>query len=175
MKVKKYFLYFGTFTIKNGTQIRFWEDKWSDTSLLREQYPCLYHIVRNKHTTVVEVFSSSSPLNFSWRRSLICPKLVAWNDMFSRLANIVLTHEQDEFHWNLVQSGQFSVKSHDLALIHSLVPNHNKSIWSLKVLLKIKIFFWYLRWGVVLTKDKLAKQIWYCSATLLLLLQRWDN
>jgi hypothetical protein len=48
MKVKSDFLRFGTFTIKNGTQIRFWEDQWLGTSPLREQYPCLYHIVRHK-------------------------------------------------------------------------------------------------------------------------------
>jgi hypothetical protein len=84
---------------------------------------------------VAEVFSSS-PLNFSWRRDLIGPKLVAWNDMLSQIANISLTQEPDEFHWNLLHSGQFSVKSYDMALIHSDVPNLNKRLWKLKVPLK---------------------------------------
>jgi hypothetical protein len=38
------------------------------------------------------------------------------------------------------------------------VPNLNKRIWKLKAPLKIKIFLWYLRRGVVLTKDNLAKR-----------------
>jgi hypothetical protein len=52
------------------------------------------------------------------------------------------------------------VKSHYLALIQSVVPNLNKRLWKLKVLLKIKIFLWYLRKGVVLTKENLAKRNW---------------
>jgi hypothetical protein len=80
MKVKSDFLRFGTFSIKNGAQIRFWEDQWLGTSPLREQYPCLYHIVQHKYATVAEVFSSLS-VNFSQRKDLIGQKLVAWNEM----------------------------------------------------------------------------------------------
>jgi hypothetical protein len=162
MKVKSSFLRFGKLSIKNGTHIRFWEDQWLGTSSLRDQYPCLYHVVRHKQATMAQVLSSS-PFNFSWRRDLIGPKLVAWNEMIPQIANITLTQEPDEFRWNLVPSGQFLVKSHYLALIHSDVPNLNKRLWKLKVLLKIKIFLWYLWRGVVLTKDNLAKCNWQCS------------
>jgi hypothetical protein len=62
-----------------------------------------------------------------------------------------------------VPNGQFSVKSYYLALIHSDVSNLNKRLWKLKVLLKIKIFLWYLQRGVVLTKDNLAKRNWQGS------------
>jgi hypothetical protein len=162
MKVKSDFLRFGTFTIKNGTQIRFWEDQWLGTTPLREQYPCLYHIVRHKQATVAEIFGCST-LSFSWRRDLIGPKLIAWNHLLPRIANITLTQEPDEFRWNLLRSGQFSVRSHYLALIHVDVPNLNKRLWKLKVPLKIKIFLWYMRRGVVLTKDNLAKRNWQGS------------
>jgi hypothetical protein len=101
--------------IKDGSQMRFWVDKWLGNSPLSEKYPCLYNIVRHKQQTVVEVFSST-PLNFSWRRDLIGPKLTAWNDQFPRIANRRLTQEQDVFHWNLDLKGQFSVKSHYLVL-----------------------------------------------------------
>jgi hypothetical protein len=47
--------------------------------------------------------------------------------------------------------------------MHSDVPNLNKRLWKLKVPLKIKIFLWYLRRGVVLTKDNLAKCNWQGS------------
>jgi hypothetical protein len=104
MKVKNDFLKFVTFSIKNGAQIRLWEDQWLGTSPLREQYSCLCYIVRHKQATVAEVFSSSL-VNFSWRRDLIGPKLVAWNEMLPRIANITLTQESDEFHWILLRSG----------------------------------------------------------------------
>jgi hypothetical protein len=41
------------------------------------------------------------------------------------------------------------------------VPNLNKRISKLKEPLKIKIFLWYLRRGVVLIKDNLAKRNWH--------------
>ena len=64
------------------------------------------------------------------------------------------------FHWNLDQKGQFLVKSYYLALIHQDVSNLNKLIWKTKALLKIKIFMWYLRREVILTKDNLVKCNW---------------
>jgi hypothetical protein len=162
MKVKNEFLCFGTFLIKNGSQVRFWEDTWLGNSTLREQYPSLYNIARHKQDTIVEVFSTS-PLNISWRRDLIGCKLTAWNDLVPRLANIVLNQESDEFQWNLHTNGQFLVKSHYLAMIHSDIPNLNKHLWKLKAPLKIKIFMWYLQRGVILTKDNLAKRSWQGS------------
>ena len=45
-------------------------------------------------------------------------------------------------------------------LINQQVPFRHKYIWKLKILLKIKIFLWYLLKGVLLTKDNLAKKNW---------------
>jgi len=47
-----------------------------------------------------------------------------------------------------------------MGLIHQDIPNLNKRIWKLKTPLKIKNFLWYLRQGVILTKDNLAKRNW---------------
>ncbi|WVZ63267.1 hypothetical protein U9M48_012909 [Paspalum notatum var. saurae] len=89
MKVKNDFLRFGTFLIKNGSQYRFWEDRWLGQSTLREQYPCLYNIARYKQATVVEVLGTLLP-NISWRRDLIGNKLAAWNNLLPHIANVVL-------------------------------------------------------------------------------------
>jgi len=48
MKVKRDFQRFRNFVIKDGSQVRFWEDIWLGNSPLREQYPQLYNIVRKK-------------------------------------------------------------------------------------------------------------------------------
>ena len=97
MKAKHDFLRFGSFIVKNGSQVLFWEDKWLGNTTFRDQYPFLYNITRPKHVTIVEVLRTSPP-NLSWRRDLIGPKLVAWNDMLSRIANISLGHEPDVFY-----------------------------------------------------------------------------
>jgi hypothetical protein len=45
------------------------------------------------------------------------------------------------------------------ALIHLHIPfDDNKMIWKMKIPLKTKVFRWYLRRGVILTKDNLAKR-----------------
>jgi hypothetical protein len=52
------------------------------------------------------------------------------------------------------------------ALILPAVPIDkisNNKLWKLKIPLRIKVFGWYLRKGVVLTKDNLAKRNWHGS------------
>jgi hypothetical protein len=83
-----------------------------------------------------------------------------WNDLSPRLANIVLSNDQDGFRRNLSPNGQFSVKSHYIGLIYLDVPNLNKKLWKLKAPIKIKIFLWFLRKSVILTEDNLAKRNW---------------
>ena len=83
-------LRFGTFIIKDGSQVRFWEDSWLGNSSLRDQYPQLYNIVRKKQDTVADVLSTQIP-NLSWRRDLIGIKLVIWNNLVSCLSTIDLT------------------------------------------------------------------------------------
>ena len=85
---------------------------------------------------------------------------MVWNNLASRLASVRLNQETAGFKWNLNQTGVFSVKSHYLGLINQNVPNLNKRLWKLKAPLKIKIFLWYLRRGVILTKDNLVKRNW---------------
>jgi hypothetical protein len=47
-------------------------------------------------------------------------------------------------------------------LIHPLIPVvNNKMIWKMKIPLKTKVFGLYLRRGVILTKDNLAKRNWH--------------
>jgi len=61
-------------------------------------------------------------------------------------------------------SGKFSVNSMYKALIQPDVPvDNNKKIWKMKIPLKTKVFAWYLRRGVILTKDNLAKRNWHGS------------
>jgi hypothetical protein len=82
------------------------------------------------------------------------------------LANIQLEEGHNEFRWNLHENGKFSVASMYNALILLDVPIDkvsNDKLWKLKIPLQIKVFGWYLRNGVVLTKDNLGKQNWHGS------------
>jgi len=104
----------------------------------------------------------SFPPNMMFRRDLVGPRLAVWNVLLGRLALVQLTQGSDVFRWNLHENGKFSVESMYKALIHSDVPvDNNKNIWKMKVPLKLKNFTWYLRKGVLLTKDNLAKRNWH--------------
>jgi hypothetical protein len=72
MATKKYFFPYCSVIIKDGSEIRFWADKWLlGTAILREQYLTLYNIARHKGDTLAKVLESSPPnvtfkTRFSW-------------------------------------------------------------------------------------------------------------
>jgi hypothetical protein len=73
MKVKPTFFCYGSFLLKDGSQVRFCEDTWLDGSSLRDQYPSLYNIVRHKSITIAKVMSVFPP-TFSWRCRCFDPR-----------------------------------------------------------------------------------------------------
>jgi hypothetical protein len=78
----------------------------------------------------------------------------------SRLIDINLNDQEDNFIWDLTSSGVFSVKSLYLDLMNGDAQYLHKFIWKFKVPLKIRIFMWFLQRNVILTKDNLAKRKW---------------
>jgi hypothetical protein len=66
LKVKHDFLRFGSIIIKDGSQVRFSEDKWLGNDSLMNPYLGIYNIVRPKFLTISEAFSTYLP-NFSWK------------------------------------------------------------------------------------------------------------
>jgi hypothetical protein len=110
MATKKFFFGLGSFSIKDGSEIRFWKDKWLSNATLRERYPTLYSIVRHNDATITKVIETSPP-NVAFRRDLSGQRLVSWHALLHRLANIQLQPGHDEFLWNLHENGKFSLAS----------------------------------------------------------------
>ena len=88
---------------------------------------------------------------------------VAWLDLVSKVVQVHLTDNKDAFRWNLTKKGLFTVRSMYSTYIQEGVPSYKSPLWKLKIPLKIKIFLWYLKKGVTLTKDNLAKRNWQGS------------
>jgi hypothetical protein len=85
-----------------------------------------------------------------------------------------LNNLRDSFRWTT--SKKFSVKDmyNDLVL-RSGTPV-NCWAWKAKIPLKIKIFLWYLKNGVVLTKDNLVKRQWKgCTKCCFVMCQNLSN
>jgi hypothetical protein len=98
----------------------------------------LFNIVHRKQAKVAEVLSST-PLIASFRRALMGNKLVEWNNLVARVANVYLQHGPNVFVWSLHKNGIFSVNT----IYKFLVNNRIKVstiVWKLKIPLKIKIF-----------------------------------
>jgi hypothetical protein len=77
--------------------------------------------VHHKGDTIAKVMDISPPA-VVFRRDLSGQRLVAWNVLLQRMANIQLQDGHDEFRWNLHEKGKFSVASMYNALILPDVP-----------------------------------------------------
>lgn len=159
MSIKDTFLGLGSFKIKDGSQTRFWCDTWLGNKPLKDRFPSLFNIVRRKNDSVAKVLSSS-PLNISFRRNLVGANLSRWNRVLASIQEVLLQDGGDSFVWSLQASGNFTVKSMYAALISNGI-RVSQDIWQIKVPSKIKIFLWYLKKGVILTKDNLARRNWH--------------
>jgi hypothetical protein len=162
MKVKRDFLRFDSFKVKDGSHVRFWEDVWLGSSTLRTQYLILYNIAKPKNISIAEVLCLSLP-NLSWYTDHVGRKVTTWNELFSHIANLTLQNETDVFHWNLTRIGVFSVKSHYHALMDRNPLILIRNFGRLGHPSKLKIFPWYLSKGILLTKDNLARRNWICD------------
>jgi hypothetical protein len=159
MKVKHKFLDFIRFKVNNGTNTRFWEDRWVGNFKLKDRFPSLYNLTRKKGSSVADVFRSV-PLNVSFRRGLTGANLEAWFRLVSLVLVVQVNSAKDVGEWVLHQNKKFSVNSMYLALMSNGIIRHNNPLWKLKIPLKIKVFLWYLGRGVILTKDNLARRNW---------------
>jgi hypothetical protein len=131
---------------------------------LKQQFPTLFLITRNKHILVASVFSTI-PLNISFRRGLTGNNLILWYNLVAQVAHVRLNTMEDKFRWGLHQNGLSSVSSLYGALISDNRVRYDMFVWKLKLPLKTKIFTWYLKRGVVLTKDNLIRRNWKGSKT----------
>ena len=100
---------------------------------------------------------NSSTLNVSFRRSLVGNRLTDWHNIVASVAFTNLNEGLDSFVWGLQKDGIFAVKSMYSYLVNNGVKVRPKN-WHLKLSLRIKIFMWYFKRGVVLTKDNLARR-----------------
>jgi hypothetical protein len=55
MAMKKHFFDHGSFSIKDESEIRLWEDKWIGNTTLHKQYLALYAIVHHKGDTISHI------------------------------------------------------------------------------------------------------------------------
>ena len=125
---------------------------------LKTEYPSLYAIASNKHSTVADVVGVA-PINLPFRWALLGQRRSEWFHLVERLMRITLTDEPDKFRWSLTNNGIFTVKSYYGDLLNGHTRYLRKYQWKLKIPLKIKIFLWFLH-----RKELLKNIIWLKGA-----------
>jgi hypothetical protein len=84
MHIKDEVLSKGSFDIKDGTNVRFWDDIWIRDKPLKTQYPNLYNIARDPHDTISKIMATS-PINISFRRALVDNNLREWLGLVAQI------------------------------------------------------------------------------------------
>jgi len=94
MNVKYSFMDFLSFEVKDGTETRFWEDKWLGNKPLKDIFPALFNIVRRKQDSMAQILNSP-PLNISFHRNLVGANLSNWHRIIASLQHVNLMEERD--------------------------------------------------------------------------------
>lgn len=142
-----------------GVELVFWEDWWIGQKPLKHLFPGLYNLARRKGDSVTKVLSTT-PLNISFRRALVGERLSEWLDLVALVVPVTLNENKDKFLWQLRKNGSFSTQTLNRESMKSVRTGGKDPFWKAKLPLKIKIFLWYLKRGVLLTKDNLLKRGW---------------
>jgi hypothetical protein len=161
MAANKFFFSYGSFCIRDGSDIRSGTISGLAMPLSVNNILC-YTILCD--TRVIH------SLRCRWLPQKMCHSeevsLVLNKNLLQCLDSFHLKQGSDVFHWHLTKNGLFSATSMYNALIQPDIPvdnNNNKKIWKMKISLKMEVFTWYLRRGVILTKDNLVKYNWQRS------------
>jgi hypothetical protein len=139
----------GRFRVQDGSQTRFWEDLWLGKDPLIVKHPSLYKLVRKKNMSFVQVLSTT-PLNVSFRRVLVGDSWDKWLELVGNVLMVNLNDHRDSFIWTTNKIISLKNMCNDIILREGTPVNC--WAWKVKIPLRIKIFLWYLRNGVVLTK-----------------------
>lgn len=95
-------------------------------------YRKLYQVVRHQQD-VIETTMPITSLNISFHRALVGDKLIEWQNLVGKIAQVNLTNERDTLFWNIHKSGKFIARSMFRTMIDPDVPFNHKLVWKLKV------------------------------------------
>jgi len=147
-------------------QISFWHDWWCGDRSLKQCFPALFSIVRNKDAMVVDNLAVHNGV-IQWN-VLFTQEIQDWDmDMlisfFDRLYFISARHgEGDRLVWNPSKKGLFEVRSFYEELIRKDGPSFSsfpwKNIWRVKAPIRAAFFVWSAALGKILTHDNLRKR-----------------
>jgi hypothetical protein len=157
---------FVRFEVGNGSNISFWHDWWCGDRSLKQCFPALFSIVRNKDAMVgdnLAVHNGVIQWNVLFTRQIQDWEMDMVLSFFDRLYSISARHgEGDRLVWNPSKKGLFEVRSFYEELIRKDGPPFPsfpwKNIWRVKAPTRVAFFVWSAALGKILTHDNLRKR-----------------
>jgi hypothetical protein len=162
-----------SYTVGDGSRLRFWHDVWCGDLPLRSQFPSLFQLARAPEATVADLCHFQG-MNCVWDIAFI-RSVQDWElemiDSFMTLlySSRIRQGVADSLCWTPSSRGLFEVRSFYSTLIHPFSQDSFpwKGVWKAKVPPRVAFFVWTSALGKILTTDNLRKrrviiQDWCC-------------
>ena len=121
---------------------RFWTDAWIQDTPLKIQFPELFKMVFDALAKVVDCVENDT-FGINFRRALTPLELRSYDELKILMSSVNLDNLDDEVHWALEKSRNFSTKSLYCFVLHGGIRSKICGrTWGCKVPQKIKIFLW---------------------------------
>ena len=162
-----------SYTVGDGSRLRFWHDMWCGDLPLRSQFPSLFQLARAPEASVADLchFQGTNCVwDIAFNRSVQDWEL----EMIESFMTLIYSSRirpgvADSLCWNPSSRGLFEVRSFYSILIHPISQDSFpwKGVWKAKVPPRVAFFVWTSALGKILTTDNLRKrrvmiQDWCC-------------
>ena len=133
----------------DGNDIRFWGDKWVDNQRLCDRFSRLYHLDRNKSSSVKDKgawFNGEWCWVWDWVRDIRGRVCSDFDELLGVLQNIVVSNNcRDRWRWTLFEDGNFTVKELSSLIEEKILhveSGGQETLWNKLVPKKVNIFVW---------------------------------
>ncbi|GJQ97360.1 putative RNA-directed DNA polymerase, eukaryota, reverse transcriptase zinc-binding domain protein [Tanacetum coccineum] len=150
--------------VRNGTNTCFWEDIWLGEVRLKDRFPRLYELEREKNVLVSgrgQWAEGKWRWIWDWRREPRGRGEGEWMELLNCLTNVIMSPTcRDTWKWNLSDDGDFTVKEltaiiQDQSTIER--QSNRETIWNRLVPRKINVFVWRATKGRLPVRVELEK------------------
>jgi hypothetical protein len=148
------------FDAGNGVSIRFWHDVWCGEAALKESFPDLFRLARNKEALVaqyMQVHNASTHWELDFIRPVQDWEMESLSSFLNLLYSVqVQSNNNDKLCWKPTPQLGFKVSSYYEVLNRREDYTFPwKSIWKPKVPSRVSFFVWVASLGKILTADNL--------------------
>jgi hypothetical protein len=149
--------------VGEGNWVRFWHDRWCGDTKLKDDFPVLYNIAREKDASVatnVEFLGGAFQWNVIFGREIHDWEVEVVTSFYQRLQTVsIRMGHQDKLWWSPSKRGRFKVKDFFRALSNEEDYGFPwKSVWRTKAPPRAAFFVWSAALGKILTLDNLRKR-----------------